>query len=239
MANLSVLYNPCPSRGSLSFSPCSALMHSELAAPLATTPSLFIVTDLGCVLSADEAVLTAVLRHVTHGAPLTPADVAALLLRMANAEPISDIASQALLWAPRGGITRSAKDYLHALGVALPEELLVQTWSAPVVVRALRTLAPALDFAAVFAALDDDALPLAGPRAFAFLQAVWRESGQPGTLLTLCGKPWHGRRRRTEGPSRLDAQLAFLRAVVASPEAAQLPFTPAAFVVSEGRWREA
>ena len=60
MAGLSVLYNPCPSRGS-------------------------------------ETVLTSVLRHVTRDVPPAPADVAALLLRMANAEPVTDVASQALL----------------------------------------------------------------------------------------------------------------------------------------------
>ena len=83
-------------------------------------------------------------------------------------------------------MTRSARDFLHQLGVALPEELLVQTWSVPVVVRALRSLAPAL---------DDDALLLAGPRAFAFLQTVWQHTGQPGTLLSLCSRPWRSRRR--------------------------------------------
>lgn len=45
-------------------------------------PSLFLVTDLGCILSADETVLTSVLRHVTRDVPPAPADVAALLLRM-------------------------------------------------------------------------------------------------------------------------------------------------------------
>ena len=96
-------------------------------------------------------------------------------------------------------MTRSARDFLHQLGVALPEELLVQTWSVPVVVRALRSLAPALDFAAVFAALDDDALLLAGPRAFAFLQTVWQHTAQPGTLLSLCSRPWRSRRRGAYG----------------------------------------
>lgn len=76
--------------------------------------------------------------------------------------------------------------------------MLVQTWSAPVVVRSLRSLMPALDFAAVFAALDDDALLLAGPRAFAFLQAVWQQAGQPGSLLQLCGQPWRSRRGHEE-----------------------------------------
>ena len=81
-------------------------------------------------------------------------------------------------------MTRSARDFLHQLGVALPEELLVQTWSVP---------------AAVFAALDDDALLLAGPRAFAFLQSVWQHTGQPGTLLSLCSRPWRSRRRGAYG----------------------------------------
>lgn len=97
MAGLSVLYNPCPSRSSASSARPHALTPSQLAAPVAVIPSLFLVTDLGCILSADETVLTAVLRHVTGAVPPAPADVAALLLRMANAEPVTDVASQALL----------------------------------------------------------------------------------------------------------------------------------------------
>lgn len=97
MAGLSVLYNPCPSRGSASSAHHHALTPSQLAAPIAAVPSLFLVTDLGCILSADETVLTAVLRHVTRDVPPAPADIAALLLRMANAEPVTDVASQALL----------------------------------------------------------------------------------------------------------------------------------------------
>ena len=75
----------------------------------------------------------------------------------------------------------------------------MQAWSVPVVVHALRSLAPALDFAAVFAALDDDALLLGGPRAFAFLQSVWQHTGQSGTLLSLCDRPWRSRRRGAYG----------------------------------------
>lgn len=96
MAALSVLYNPYPFPGNPSSSPHSLLPRSQLAMPLAP-PSLLLITDLGCVLSADETVLTTVLRHIAGADPLAPAEVAALLLRMANAEPVADVASQVLL----------------------------------------------------------------------------------------------------------------------------------------------
>ncbi|KAK8833488.1 hypothetical protein WA577_002067, partial [Blastocystis sp. JDR] len=46
MAGLSILYNPCPSRGSSSSAHHHVLTPSQLAAPIAVAPSLFLVTDL-------------------------------------------------------------------------------------------------------------------------------------------------------------------------------------------------
>lgn len=76
-------------------------------------------------------------------------------------------------------------DQLH---ITLPEELLIQSWNAGVVVKALRAVG--FDFAGVFDALDDDEVQIGGPHAISFLNTVWRESGSKGSLLSLCSKQW-------------------------------------------------
>ena len=77
---------------------------------------------------------------------------------------------------------------LEHLHITLPEELLIQSWNAGVVVKALRAVG--FDFDGVFDALDDDDIQIGGSHAISFLTTVWRESGAKGSLLSLCNKHW-------------------------------------------------
>lgn len=99
MASASLLYNEGISdRYTPYYFPWSVKRSVQPASlPIRDHCNLTLLTDLGCVISINESVMTSVLRYVVKDQPLTTKGVMRVLVRMANTEPISDISSQLLL----------------------------------------------------------------------------------------------------------------------------------------------
>lgn len=99
MASASLLYNEGISDRYTPYNfPWSVKRSVQPASlPIRDHCNLTLLTDLGCVISINESVMTSVLRYVVKDQPLTTKGVMRVLVRMANTEPISDISSQLLL----------------------------------------------------------------------------------------------------------------------------------------------
>lgn len=74
--------------------------------------------------------------------------------------------------------------------------MVVRSYDTRVLVHALRTFDPQLDFRAAFAALDTPSFSLRSGRALQWLDALWSDAGLPGHVGELAHGRWNNRRGR-------------------------------------------